>query len=90
MSKETKTRKPTATKNGKKARRAVRRRTEQDTVAYHIAEAIKAIRREREYYEAKIRAVTPAIEHLAKTGTPEERKVAKAWLKLGKEKGGVA
>lgn len=86
--KQKNTRMPTATPNGKGARRAVRCQT--DAVAYHIAEAINAIRREREYYEAKIRAVTPAIELMAKTGTPEERKVAKAWLAIGKKKGGEA
>jgi hypothetical protein len=79
--KQKNTRKPTATPNGTGARRAVRR-PKKYTVAWCLNKALEIIHKETAAYTAKIRAQIPAVERLANTGTPEERRVAKKWLKL--------
>ena len=81
--KQMQTRKPTAIQNGTGARRAVR--CPKNTVAYHLAKAMEAIRRETEYYQRKIDEARPEIERLAREGTPEQRRVAKKWLDLDRK-----
>lgn len=78
--KQKNTRKPTAIQNGNEARRAVRR--PKYTVAWCLNKALEIIHKETAAYTAKIRAQIPSVERLANTGTPEERRVAKKWLKL--------
>lgn len=80
MAKQTDTRKPTATQNGNGPRRAVRR--PKYTVAWCLNKALEIIRKETAENTAKIRAQIPAVERLANTGTPAERRVAKKWLSL--------